>query len=98
MEWPVESLPPRNENPQYLSKKPSELYQATGFPELEGSILIDPGMTVTEFVNCLHEAFGVIPKILRKSGKSWVEIGVTSGWSLQEQNRQGEALSFDFES
>jgi hypothetical protein len=32
-------------------------------------------------------------QVFRKSGKVWLETTVTDGWTLEEQNLQGEALS-----
>jgi hypothetical protein len=32
-------------------------------------------------------------QVLRKSGKAWLEATITDGWTLEEQNIQGEDLS-----
>ena len=50
-------------------------------------------MTVVDLEQSFSDVFGLGVQIFRKSGKVWLETTVTDGWTLDEQNRQGEALS-----
>jgi hypothetical protein len=56
-------------------------------------IEITPSMTVHDLEMLFRENYGIRIQVLRKSGKAWLETTVTDGWTLQEQNKQGEALS-----
>jgi len=58
-----------------------------------GSILITPGMTVCKLEQNFRDVYGLSVQIFRRSGKVWLETTVTDGWTLQEQNSQGEDLS-----
>ncbi len=58
-----------------------------------GTITIAPGMTVNELEQNFKDVYGLSVQVFRKSGKVWLETTVTDGWSLEEQNRQGEDLS-----
>lgn len=56
-------------------------------------ITIIPNMTVTNLEQLFHDLYGLEVQVFRKSGKTWLETTVTDGWTLEEQNRQGEDLS-----
>jgi len=58
-----------------------------------GSLSITPGMSVKDLEQNFRDIYGLTVQILRKSGKAWLETTVTDGWSLKEQNEQGESLS-----
>jgi len=58
-----------------------------------GSITITPSMTVCKLEENFRDVFGLTVQIFRKSGKVWLETTVTDGWTLEEQNKQGEELS-----
>jgi hypothetical protein len=58
-----------------------------------GSITITPLMTVAELEQRFSDVYGLGAQVFRKSGTVWLETTVTDGWSLEEQNSQGEALS-----
>lgn len=58
-----------------------------------GSITITPGMTVCDLEKYFSDVFGLKVHVLRKSGKAWLETTVTDGWTLDDQNKQGEELS-----
>ena len=58
-----------------------------------GEITISPNMTVTELEQSFGDVYGLGVQVFRQSGKVWLETTVTDGWTLEEQNRQGEALS-----
>ena len=59
----------------------------------KGKITIVPDMTVADLDQRFRYIYGLEARVLRKSGKLWLETTVTEGWTLEEQNRQGEALS-----
>jgi hypothetical protein len=59
----------------------------------EGSIAITPQMTVSDLEQSFSDVYGLGVHVFRKSGRSWLEATVTDGWTLEEQNSQGEALS-----
>lgn len=58
-----------------------------------GNITITPNMTVADLEQSFGDIYGLGIQIYRQSGKIWLETTVTDGWTLEEQNRQGEALS-----
>lgn len=58
-----------------------------------GKLTVNPKMTVTDLENEFRDVYGLSVQLFRKSGKVWLETSVTDGWSLEEQNNQGEALS-----
>ena len=58
-----------------------------------GTITITPQMTVTELEDHFKDVFGLNAQVFRQSGKVWLETTVTDGWTLEEQNVQGESLS-----
>ena len=59
----------------------------------KGVLVITPQMTVSELEEKFRNIFGLAVQIFRSSGKVWLETTVTDGWSLEEQNKQGEELS-----
>lgn len=59
----------------------------------KGTITITPKMTVSDLEQNFADTFGLSVQVFRKSGKVWLETTVTDSWTLEEQNRQGEALS-----
>ena len=59
----------------------------------KGKITIIPEMTVADLDQRFRDVYGLEARVLRKSGKLWLETTVTEGWTLEEQNKQGEALS-----
>jgi len=59
----------------------------------DGKITITPDMKVVDLEQNFSDVYGLGVQVFRKSGKSWLETTVTDGWTLEEQNRQGEALS-----
>ena len=59
----------------------------------KGEITINPSMTVSEMEKNFRDVYGLEVQLLRKSGKAWLETTVTDKWTLEDQNREGEALS-----
>jgi hypothetical protein len=58
-----------------------------------GKITITPFMRVSDLEHYFSDVYGLGAVIFRQSGKVWLETTVTDHWTLEEQNRQGEALS-----
>ena len=58
-----------------------------------GELNVNPYMKVAELEQIFHDTFGLNVQVFRKSGKVWLETTVTDGWTLEEQNSQGESLS-----
>lgn len=58
-----------------------------------GVLAISSNMTVTDLENYFQRVFGLQVQIFRKSGKAWIETSVTDSWTLEQQNREGQALS-----
>lgn len=56
-------------------------------------LTITSNMTVVQLEQCFMEVYGLGLQVFRKSGKGWLGTTVTNGWTLEEQNKQGEALS-----
>lgn len=56
-------------------------------------VIITPQMTVYDLEQCFKKEYGLVVKVFRNSWRVWLESTVTDGWTLEEQNRQGEALS-----
>ena len=59
----------------------------------KGSITITPGMTVSDLADRFRDIYGLEIHLSRNSGKMWLETTLTENWTLEEQNKQGEALS-----
>ena len=62
----------------------------------KGLITIRPEMTVADLEQQFGRIYGLGVQVFRRSGKAWLETTVTDGWTLKEQNQQGEALSKPF--
>ncbi|MGV3632234.1 MAG: hypothetical protein ACO1O6_13580 [Bacteroidota bacterium] len=58
-----------------------------------GTITITPQMSVADLEQNFMDVYGLSIQVFRKSGKVWLETVVTDGWTLEEQNREGEELS-----
>jgi hypothetical protein len=61
-------------------------------PETE-TLVIFPEMSVADLEKILRGHFDLPVQILRKSGKVWLKTTHTDGWSLEQQNKQGELVS-----
>ena len=59
----------------------------------KGELSILPQMTVFDLEQRFGDVYGLGVQVFRKSGKTWLETTVTDGWTLEEQNKQGEELS-----
>lgn len=80
-------------SPKKLMKSNSKTLGECRTIHKKGTITITPKMTVSELEQNFADTFGLSTQVFRKSGKIWLETTVTDGWTLEEQNKQGEALS-----
>lgn len=74
---------------KYKSKTLAEYSTTAG----NGNIIITPKMTVANLEKSFNNEYGLKIKVYRNSWRVWLEATVTDGWTLEEQNKQGEALS-----
>lgn len=58
----------------------------------EDDFTITADYTVEKVESEFQERFGISAQVFRKSGDVWLETSVTDKWTLNEQNKQGEAL------
>lgn len=78
---------------QNLVSNNKKLEDFVGFNIDKGELTITSAMTVKDLEQNFKEAYGLSVQVFRKSGKVWLETTVTDGWTLEEQNMQGEELS-----
>jgi hypothetical protein len=76
-----------------LIKHNSKTLQECRTVNNSGEIDITPHLTVSDLEQRFQDVYGLGVQVFRKSGKVWLETTVTDGWTLEEQNRQGEELS-----
>ena len=58
-----------------------------------GEMTITPAMTIHELEEIFRTRYGLEARVFRQSGKAWLGTSVTNDWTLDEQNKEGEALS-----
>jgi len=80
-------------SPKKFIKHPSKTLGECRTIHNNGSITITGNMTVTELEQRFGDVYGLGVQVFRKSGKMWLETTVTDGWTLEQQNKQGESLS-----
>ncbi len=57
------------------------------------NFLLSPSTTVNELENLFVTLLNMHVLVYRKSGSVWVKTTITDGWSLYEQNKQGEHIN-----
>jgi hypothetical protein len=77
---------------QYLNHNSQTLGECRTIHNM-GEIILNPQTTVAALEQGFKDVYGLGVQVFRKSGKVWLETTITDGWTLEEQNRQGEALS-----
>jgi hypothetical protein len=80
-------------SPKKLMKSSSKTLEECRTIHNRGTLTITPAMTVSDLEQNFADAYGLSVQVFRKSGKIWLETTVTDSWTLEEQNKQGEALS-----
>jgi hypothetical protein len=76
-----------------LLKSTAKTIADYGTNDEQKSFIITPQMTVSQLEQCFNSEYGISIKVYRNSWRVWLETTVTECWTLEEQNRQGEALS-----
>ena len=61
----------------------------------ESTVYITGDMTITALKEIFSERFGLAVQVMRRFGNTWVKTTVTDGWTLSEQNKQGERLALN---
>lgn len=49
--------------------------------------------TVLQLEKDIWEALGIAAQVYRRSGDLWIETSLTDDWTLNRQNKEGEAFS-----
>ncbi len=63
-------------------------------PQIEGyPIIIHSEMTVTELEKAFTKVYKLQTQVFRKSGNIWLETTITDGWTLEDQNAQGQIIT-----
>lgn len=78
---------------QNLVSNNKKLDDFVSFHNNKSELTITSSMTVKDLEQNFKDAYGLSVQVFRKSGKVWLETTVTDGWTLEEQNMQGEELS-----
>ena len=61
------------------------------------TVNVEGGKTVSQVIKSFEEALpSLSAAVFRKSGTLWIETTLTSDWTLDRQNREGEHLSKAF--
>ena len=87
------SSPGHPEKKEIILSSPA-LMQLANLPDKK-FIDISSSRTVGEVENAFA-VLGLIAEIFRKSGNVWVETSLTSDWTLQQQNLEGEEITRHF--
>lgn len=93
IEFISETLQSRNTSLIKVLKTPSKTLNEYRTIHSKCNVTITPQMTVIDLKKIFRKNYGLRVQISRKSGKVWLKTTVTEDWTLEEQNKQGEALS-----
>ncbi len=58
-----------------------------------GELVIAGDIKVREFEQYIDSAYCLHAQVFRRSGNVWLETTVTSNWTLEEQNWQGQLIT-----
>lgn len=58
----------------------------------EGDLEVNGKMKVQELESAFQAKYGLSVQVFRKSGEVWLVTSYTDGWTLNEQNEQGEFM------
>ena len=70
-----------------------QLKDASISKKMEGELLIDDIMTVTDLERTFRSEFGLAAQVFRRSGNIWLETSITNGWTLKQQNDHGREIT-----
>jgi hypothetical protein len=60
---------------------------------IDGNLRILPSMSVSRLKQSFLTHYGIEVLVFRHSGHVWLETTITDHWTLEEQNKEGKALS-----
>jgi len=69
------------------------LKDASTSKKMEGELLIDDVMTVSDLESTFRNQFGLAAQVFRRSGNIWLETSITNGWTLKQQNDHGREIT-----
>jgi hypothetical protein len=81
--------------PLQKAKATQRLNEIWYFKSDNGSVDINDQITVGDLKSMLNMRFGLLSRLFRKSGSAWLEVTLTQGWTLKQQNDHGRELSED---
>ncbi len=58
-----------------------------------GELVITNDIKVSEFEQYIDASYCLHAQVFRRSGNVWLETTVTSNWTLEEQNWQGQLIT-----
>lgn len=93
IEFFLKKLVPTAVSPHKLVKSMGKTIADYCINDEQSGIIITPQMTVSYLEQCFNNEYGISIKVYRNSWRVWLETTVTEYWTLEEQNRQGAALS-----
>lgn len=70
-----------------------QLKDASTAKKVEGELLIEDVMTVSDLENTFRNRFGLAAQVFRRSGNIWLETSITNGWTLKQQNDHGREIT-----
>ena len=70
-----------------------QLKDAWTSKKVEGEVLIEDVMTVSDLENTFRNQFGLAAQVFRRSGNIWLETSITNGWTLKQQNDHGREIT-----
>jgi hypothetical protein len=76
-----------------MMKHPAKTLGECRVVHTKGTLTVTPHMAVADLEQNFSDVYGLSVQVFRKSEKTWLETTATAGWTLEEQNKQGEALS-----
>ena len=80
-------------SPDQLKLDKNLTIKEAGKNEDQGDISIHGNQKVSTLEQNFHDAYGLNVQVFRKSGNLWLQTTKTDGWTLSEQNRQGEEMA-----
>ncbi|PBQ33714.1 hypothetical protein CNR22_18650 [Sphingobacteriaceae bacterium] len=80
-------------SPKNLMNHPSKTLGECRTIHEGGTITITGTMTVAELEQRFADVYGLSVQVFRRSGNMWLETTVTDGWTLDQQNAEGESFN-----
>ena len=87
--------PINGNGPVQKARATQRLNEIWHFKSDNSSVDINDQMTVSDLKSTVNVRFGLLSRLFRKSGSAWLEVTLTQGWTLKQQNDHGRELSED---